>query len=188
MELNRMYFELRYTHRITDYYGIDNYLQQDSGYSNQRYKTIDQFYAESLGVTRSGLNDLQASWSEFHNFYSRYKQQREELFRDFKVVNWIRSQGCRCGYCGISQRALRELVELRGGNLTLNKGTKRSKGTLEIEKKDPSKGYTTENSILSCPLCNNAKSNLISEHDWRLFFAPVMKEYYKSVLNNVNQY
>jgi len=33
-----------------------------------------------------------------------------------------------------------------------------------------------------CPLCNNAKSNLIDEESWRKLFVPAMKEYYRRLL------
>ena len=54
----------------------------------------------------------------------------------------------------------------------------------EIEKKDPAKSYTFDNVILACPLCNNAKSNLISEEDWRRFFAVPMRKYYEHLLDD----
>jgi 5-methylcytosine-specific restriction endonuclease McrA len=118
--------------------------------------------------------------------YSRYfNEQRKELFEKPKAfLEWYDKQKESCNYCGITQSELHRIVKLRDGKLTLNQKTKRSKGTLEIEKLNANLGYTFNNSVLSCPLCNNAKSNLISEDDWRAFFVPAMKEYFNSILNN----
>jgi len=119
-----------------------------------------------------------------NKLYSRYfNEQRKELFENPEsFLAWYDKQNSSCNHCGITQDALYKIVEIRNGNLTLNQKTKRSKGTLEIEKLNPSIGYTYENSILACPFCNNAKSNLISEEDWRSFFAPAMKDYLNSIL------
>jgi len=62
------------------------------------------------------------------------------------------------------------------------KAPKRSSGTLEIERLDSSVGYSEKNMILACPLCNNAKSNLIDEISWRELFVPAMKAYYEKLL------
>ena len=61
-------------------------------------------------------------------------------------------------------------------------------GILEIEQRKPVKEdenpyANLENLILACPLCNNAKSNLIDEDSWRKFFVDSMRAYYKKLLN-----
>lgn len=67
--------------------------------------------------------------------------------------------------------------------LPLNDAVKRSSGTLEIERRDSSSNsYSRDNIILACPLCNNAKSNLIDEKNWRELFVEPMRKYYKILL------
>jgi hypothetical protein len=72
--------------------------------------------------------------------------------------------------------------------LTLNQKTKRKNGILEIEQKTPineteKKVYSDFNNlILACPLCNNAKSNLIDESSWREIFVEPMRGYYEKLL------
>ena len=91
-----------------------------------------------------------------------------------------------CDYCGITQDELYAIVNKRGGNLTQNGGQKRSKGTLEIEQKEaPEQGKKYKdlsNLVLACPLCNNAKSNLIDENSWRELFASPIRTYYERQL------
>src|SRR5690606_34243937 len=120
----------------------------------------------------------------YNVLYSKYyNKHRAELFAiPARFIEWYEKQGDACNYCGITQSRLHEIVALRNGKLTLNQKTKRSKGTLEIEKLNPNLGYTYDNSILACPFCNNAKSNLVSEEDWRKFFVPAIKNYFNSIL------
>ena len=101
-----------------------------------------------------------------------------------EILSWYHRQGKKCGYCKVTQDELHLIVKSRKGNLTLNNLQKRSKGTLEIEKRDPTKGYTFDNDniILACPLCNNAKSNLIDDGSWKTMFAPIMRQYYDKLL------
>tara|TARA_R110002050_G_scaffold129124_2_gene250611 strand:+ start:5193 stop:5762 length:570 start_codon:yes stop_codon:yes gene_type:complete len=180
------YFRLRYKKRLTDYSRIDEFEGFNIGEASKKYKSIDAYYASKLRLSTHDFKELQAFFGEFHSLYSRYYNPlRSSLFKDYvKFLKWYKDQNNCCGYCKVSQSELDRLVQLRNGNLTLNGKIKRSKGTLEIEKRDSSMPYTYENSILCCPLCNNAKSNLISENDWRDYFVPSMKSYYKSLLGH----
>lgn len=186
MNLNDKYFELCYTERIHEFVKIDQYKKWTDGAARTKYKSLDDFYITELGINQEKLNHLRSDFRKFNDLYSRYfNDQRKELFEKPKAfLEWYDKHKESCNYCGINQSELHRIVKSRNGKLTLNQKTKRSKGTLEIEKLDPSKGYTFDNSVLCCPFCNNAKSNLISEEDWRKFFVPAMKNYFNSVLNN----
>jgi hypothetical protein len=153
--------------------------------AKELFDSIDDFYMKELNILKDELLNLRSDFQQFNSYYSKYyNSARQELFDDpDKLIEWFIRQNDECNYCKLSQDELFKIVERRNGNLTLNKKTKRSKGTLEIEKLDPSKGYTYENSVLACPFCNNAKSNLISETDWKEFFVPAMKLYLKRILN-----
>lgn len=189
MNLKDKYFELCYTKRIHEFSKIDQYKKWADGAARTKYKSLDDFYITELEINKEKLNQLRADYKKFNDLYSRYfNEQRRELFEEAKsFLKWYDEQNESCNYCEISQSDLYRIVESRNGNLTLNLKTKRSKGTLEIEKRDPNKGYTFSNSILACPFCNNAKSNLISEEDWRKFFVPAMKNYFNSILSNGNK-
>jgi len=72
--------------------------------------------------------------------------------------------------------------------LPLNDAFKRSSGTLEIERRDSANNsYEKNNIILACPLCNNAKSNLIDEDSWNIIFVPAMQAYYEKLLLQCNK-
>ena len=126
--------------------------------------------------------------------YKKYNKERSKAFPRFKdFFNWYEKQEQICGYCGVSQVDLYKIFKKNNGILPYiiptkeyEKEPKRSSGTLEIERLDSSEKYGEDNIILACPLCNNAKSNLIDEVSWRELFVPAMKAYYKKLLITIN--
>jgi hypothetical protein len=185
MNTKEKYFELCYEKRIHEFSKIDKYKNWSEGEARKKYESLDSFYQKELNIDKVELYKFRNQFKKYNDLYRKYyNQQRQEFFSDpDKLIKWFNDQNDRCNYCEITQPELLKIVADRKGNLTLNQKTKRSKGTLEIEKLHPSLGYTYSNSVLSCPFCNNAKSNLISEDDWREFFAPAMKKYFNSILN-----
>ncbi len=189
MGLKDRYFELNYSRRITEYKKIDQYKNWTPGQARKTYDSINDFYLTELEINVDELKQLKIDFKMINDFYSKYfSPQRQDLFENYEYfLKWYNKKNESCHYCGITQTELHRIVESRNGYLTLNKKQHRSKGTLEIERLNPSLGYTYVNSVLSCPFCNNAKSNLISEDDWRKFFVPAMKNYFKSILKHGNR-
>lgn len=179
------YYELCYSKRIHEFKKIDQYKNWPGGKARLQYKTLNEFYQEELGVSEEELDKLRETFARFNSLYTKYHDaERQELFSDpEQLTTWYDDQKESCHYCKITQAQLHKIVEKRNGNLTLNQKTKRSKGTLEIEKLDPSQGYSFDNAVLACPFCNNAKSNLISDTDWRKFFVPAIQDYFKELLS-----
>lgn len=162
---------------------------QQSNPINKNY-IIKELHNQGIDYTQS-KRQFDIKYPKYDEYYkSYYSTERSHFFSDSQeLINWFTKQNNSCGYCRVTKVELSEIVLIRGGTLTLNQGTKRSKGTLEIERLKPSDenndnfGYTYDNCILSCPLCNNAKSNLIDEDGWKKFFIKPMREYYESILN-----
>lgn len=148
-------------------------------------KNIDNLYKELISF-----------FQEYHELYTKYyNEERSDLFADFYgFIQWYKKYKGVCGYCGITAKELETIAIKRGDelarlgfiakktkNFTLNGKQKRSSGELEIERKDSlSNKYTYENSIFACPICNNAKSNLINEKDWRSIFVPAVIKFYEA--------
>lgn len=103
-----------------------------------------------------------------------------------KFFEWYEKQLRICGYCGIEEYKLNELFDYQTGIL----GTKRGRGrSLELERKDTiidSNLYTEENCILACYICNNHKSDLISEKDHMTFFAKNIRGYLEAKYAEMN--
>lgn len=185
------YFKLRFEDKISSY----AQMADDESNARQKYEKnggIAQYYADIITeklnhtVTLKDIKKAKEYWAEYYLIYKQYfSKDRADLFKydnTDTLMNWWKLQDSQCQYCGVSQPELRHIFKEGKGILPLNDKTKRSRGTLEIEKKDPSQPYIMENVILACPLCNNAKSNLLDEKSWRELFVDPMREYYKKLL------
>jgi len=95
---------------------------------------------------------------------------------------WYEQQPKRCTYCGIEEEKLQKIFNVENGILH----TKRNRGrVLELERKNAKNNeYSPENCAMSCYLCNNHKSDLISEKDHLKYFA---KEIYKYLDDKYNE-
>lgn len=188
------YFDLRYKRGITGYEKIRGYLgkkiplsSHDIDIKIKYYKDnhgLKSFFMEQIGIDSDEYDNIVKFFEPYHSLWDQYhNEDREEVMLQYgNFMNWWEQQGSSCEYCSITQAELHEIVVNRRDNLTLNNKTKRSKGTLEIDRKNPSLGYTLDNMLLCCPLCNNAKSNLIEEESWREIFVDPMRKYYGKLL------
>ncbi|WP_242923076.1 hypothetical protein [Pontibacter liquoris] len=88
---------------------------------------------------------------------------------------WLREQPRHCAYCGITEDKLQKLFDNTTGSLS----TKRRRGrSLELERRDSkSNEYSIKNCVLACYFCNNHKSDVITEEEHRLYFAPQIRKY-----------
>jgi len=151
--------------------------------------TIVGAFRKQAGISDAEYDDFEDKNSEeIKNIKSKYTGKRVLGFKSIKAFyDWYSNQPQSCGYCGISQGELNKLFtqEKASKILPLNDKKKRSSGTLEIERRDSSEqhdDYNKKNCILACPLCNNAKSNLIDEENWMYLFVEPMREYYRKLL------
>ena len=157
-------------------------------FERKKYADIEDELKIERSKTRELSNVCKSEIEKIQNIRNKFTGQRRIGFdNDFKkFYKWYSKEvenGAKCGYCGISQEELYEIFGEEKNVLPLNDAVKRSSGTLEIERKDSTgNSYGADNIILACPLCNNAKSNLIDEENWRNLFVPAMREYYKKIL------
>jgi len=68
--------------------------------------------------------------------------------------------GRQCHYCGIEEG---DFILIWG---KFYGGEKRGKG-LEVHRKDNEKGYNEGNCVLTCPVCNNAKSDKFTYEEFK---------------------
>lgn len=89
--------------------------------------------------------------------------------KDF--YDWYKSQARICAYCGITEEKLEAIFDYEYGSLS----TKRGRGrTLELDRVDSSEkanDYSSTNCALSCYLCNNHKSDLITKDEFKKYFS-----------------
>lgn len=83
----------------------------------------------------------------------------------------------KCWYCEVDEKASKDAFDLK-----IISSKKRSfSGELQIERKNPNRDYSADNCEFACVICNNAKSDMISERDFRDFFVPGIKEYWEHI-------
>ena len=68
--------------------------------------------------------------------------------------------GKECYYCGIKEEDFTRIWGKFYGGKT--RGQK-----LEVDRRDNEKGYTLENCVLACSICNNAKSDKFTDEEFK---------------------
>jgi 5-methylcytosine-specific restriction endonuclease McrA len=102
--------------------------------------------------------------------FAYFKEKGKRFF-----FEWYDQQEKKCAYCGIEEWKLEKIFDFESGILKTKRGRGRK---LELERKDAKTNqYTLDNCVLSCYLCNNHKSDLISEADHMKYFARPIREY-----------
>ena len=119
-------------------------------------KKIDSIFSNQF----SGNNDRKKGFQ--NNFKSFYRHLFGNGFEQHKA---------KCYYCGTTQEELDKIFDEKKGFISSNKFGK----TMQIERLDSKKvgnekNYAPENTVLACPLCNNAKSDMISATDFKQYF------------------
>lgn len=149
-------------------------------------KKYQDFLDENPGLIRKQLSEW---WEEELELREEIKKSNQlfaakigkEEFSEFKEMGkrgfyeWYHDQPKKCAYCGIEEYKLKALFNNESGILS----TKRKRGRfLELERKDADTNkYSPQNCVLACYLCNNHKSDLISEEDHKTYFAKAIKDY-----------
>ncbi len=147
----------------------------------KKFKTISGYLSSKIGCPVDEVNvyftQLKDQIAEIQEIYNICSKERAEGFGGFeKFYNWYREQPQKCHYCGTSQDDLRKLFDPERKIFKPQKEAWKN-GTLQIERRDSDGGYCESNCVLACILCNNAKSDLISEDDFIKYFANPVREY-----------
>lgn len=171
-------FIREYSFKRTTFEGILTVLREND--NSKQYADVQRLNIEC----RYYVDIIQNVRKKFNS--NKQRQKDNDSFEEFFKWYMDESKKLRCHYCDVTQEQLTKLF-VEEKSLPLNGGTKRSSGVLEIERKDnKNNSYHISNLVLACPLCNNAKSNLIDEDSWKEFFKKPMQEYYQRLLTKTN--
>ena len=86
----------------------------------------------------------------------KIKQTEKDMLRN----RLYERDGRECYYCGIKEEDFIPIWgKFYGGE---NRGKK-----LEVDRKDNKKGYSLENCVLACSICNNAKSDKFTDKEFK---------------------
>jgi len=138
-------------------------------------KKLSELYDQTKKVIQK-IQKIKEKYNRIKNKVDKNNQNlnRFESFRDF--FEWYTSQKQECCYCKISKDNLKKLFDL---NIL---SSKKFNGTLHIERFDSSKQYSRDNCGLACAVCNNAKSDFISQNDFEEFFVDAVQQYFQKKL------
>jgi hypothetical protein len=108
----------------------------------------------------------------------------------------LREQGECCHYCGTPIAKIREFID-REALRTRNNRSKKDEKTgrsingrgreLELECKSPDEGYSKSNCVLACMYCNNDKSDIFSEAEYKQFFGLNRRAYFLALERRFQQ-
>ena len=147
------------------------------------YKNVSKFYEDNK-ETETVKIKLQEIRDRFNSILSRDGNAFNTCFADF-LLWWceqpqtVDGHHC-CHYCGIPENLIVSAMD----NPRFKKSSKTSfSEKLQVDQKKPKEGYNSDNCVLACVLCNNAKSDMIDAKDFADFIAPAIREYWKALLN-----
>jgi hypothetical protein len=135
-------------------------LKQDFGLSK---KSIRKSLVDEFGVTETIFD----SWDinigdEIDRIKSAAILERRQGFGSRgEFLKWYLEEPKKCFYCGSSAKEVEKFFKT-------HKSKRDTRGnSLEIDRKDPRGGYKKSNCVFSCYYCNNAKSDIFSEEEFK---------------------
>lgn len=151
----------------------------------------EQAYYAAHPAVKAAKDDLKYIYDRFKKKQDDYKDAFNGSFEAF-LAWWCKKtpeDGIRkCYYCKIDEDTLRAAFDKNDKNEGVISSKKRSfSGELQIERKNPNEKYCDDNCEFACVICNNAKSDMISEGDFKDFFVPGIKEYWKHIEEEIKK-
>ena len=166
-EQAKRYIHLRYVLRLTaSKHEADQYFKEPI----PNGVTIIATILKECGLTCEDSDligrDYQTEIAKIDGLHeSSYKsnQERKDGFKTFEnFYNWHQKQwqeqGNKCYYCGVNGNDLNHLFEIGVLGRRVNRGY-----VLEIDRKNPYHPYNAGNCVFACYLCNNDKSNVLTD-------------------------
>lgn len=146
----------------------------------------EQAYYAAHPAVKVAKDNLKYIYGRFKKKQDDYKDAFNGSFEAF-LAWWCEKtpeDGIRrCYYCEVDERALKDAFDLK-----IISSKKRSfSGELQIERKNPNEDYSADNCEFACVICNNAKSDMISAEDFKKFFVPGIKKYWKHIEEEIKK-
>jgi len=108
--------------------------------------------------------------------YDRRVREGKSSFKDFdEYFNWYQNTEKKCHYCGLKENESQEIVMtglLKSNRFPQNGQMKRGQARgvwLEVDRPEPKDDYKLYNVVLCCYFCNNDKSDVFNENQYRAF-------------------
>jgi 5-methylcytosine-specific restriction endonuclease McrA len=154
---------------IEKYAGV--YWQQRYDYQIDGKVKVDNIYS---AIQKHKLNhakkiiDLKKSYAENFHKILPYEAIKELL------------QGKKCEYCNLTPDDIDKLTD----NNKIYKKKDTRGFTLEIDRKEANKEYASDNIVLCCYWCNNAKTDEFSYKEFKEVIGPAIQNVWEARLKN----
>ncbi len=135
-------------------------------------------FGKDKNVLLKKYNDGDFGFRTFKDFYKWY-------------LDTLQKQNHQCYYCGTSEESLKKLFKINDNDKNKPLYSKKIGFTsaLQIEKLNPNKPYNKSNCALVCAFCNNAKSDMINDKNFREFakahIKPLLDEFINGKSNEM---
>lgn len=157
-------------------------ILKSKDFLGESFTKVEDYYKNNKHV-----EDAKELLQKRRDTYNDRTKKEPKAFVDFAgFLEWwyskVNENGVRkCYYCGIDEATCKSAFEQR--IISSEKFT----GTLHIERKDPKKGYNEDNCEFACALCNNAKSDMITEYDFIKYFSKPMQKYWEHIKKELDK-
>ena len=122
------------------------------------------------------MNSTEKTKKQLKSWYSNKQSdsRKNKLKIDFtfeEFEKWYRNQPKECHYCGLTENEQFKVIQsskLTSNRFFTEKNGKRGR-FLEIDRKNPKGPYSKDNCVFCCYFCNNDKSDIFSESQYKSF-------------------
>lgn len=141
------------------------------------YSELEQIFKVTRKELQVLVQDFEISGKETLEQLRRYRtlwnNKKKLLSDDFKpferfytwYVKQYEIQDHKCYYCGVKEKVVRDTMK---NHFKHRKRLNRGK-YFELERKGPTELYSPENCVLACYFCNNDKSDIFTEDQYRQY-------------------
>ena len=154
--------------------------------------TVQSYYADKHETVEKAKKCIQAIYERFSTKRNAQKKKENpvdvfgddfEAFFDWWCEKTPEGGKRKCCYCEVEEDTVRDAFDLK-----IISSKKRSfSGELQIERKDPNGAYIAKNCDFACVICNNAKSDMISEGAFRDFFVTGITDYWDHIKEEIEK-
>lgn len=142
------------------------------------YSELEQIFKVSRKELQVLVKDFEISNKKtleqlrrYRTLWNNKKTLLSDDFRSFErfyywYVEQYKIQDHKCYYCGVNEKVVRDAM---GKHFSHRKRQNRGK-YFELERKGPiDESYSPENCVLACYFCNNDKSDIFTEEQYRRY-------------------
>lgn len=101
-----------------------------------------------------------------------------ERFAEWWEAKFQKQRGC-CAYCETPISVIARIIEKESARSRNVRGGGRRGPKLELERKKSRGPYSEENCSLVCYYCNNDKSYIYDDDEYKKFFGPARRKHFK---------